>query len=162
MATLFLVGTPIGNLADVTYRAIDTLNNVDMIACEDTRVTRKLCNHYEIKTPLKSYHEHNKEQQTTYLIEQLQSGLDVALVSDAGLPLISDPGYELVVEARHQNISVVTVPGPNAGLTALMASGLPSLRIRFRLLPRKRKKIDVLQLRMYQDSTLILYESLIE
>ena len=109
MATLFLVGTPIGNLADVTYRAIDTLNNVDMIACEDTRVTRKLCNHYEIKTPLKSYHEHNKEQQTTYLIEQLQSGLDVALVSDAGLPLISDPGYELVVEARHQNISVVTV-----------------------------------------------------
>lgn len=131
MATLFLVGTPIGNLADVTYRAIDTLNNVDMIACEDTRVTRKLCNHYEIKTPLKSYHEHNKEQQTTYLIEQLQSGLDVALVSDAGLPLISDPGYELVVEARHQNISVVTVPGPNAGLTALMASGLPSFTYTF-------------------------------
>ena len=161
MATLFLVGTPIGNLADVTYRAIDTLNNVDMIACEDTRVTRKLCNHYEIKTPLKSYHEHNKEQQTAYLIEQLQSGLDVALVSDAGLPLISDPGYELVVEARHQNINVVTVPGPNAGLTALMASGLPSFTYTFLgFLPRKEKeKIDVLQLRMYQDSTLILYES---
>ena len=115
------------------------------------------------KTPLKSYHEHNKEQQTTYLIEQLQSGLDVALVSDAGLPLISDPGYELVVEARHQNISVVTVPGPNAGLTALWRVVYLPLRIRFRLLPRKEKeKIDVLQLRMYQDSTLILYESLIE
>ena len=93
------------------------------------------------KTPLKSYHEHNKEQQTTYLIEQLQSGLDVALVSDAGLPLISDPGYELVVEARHQNISVVTVPGPNAGLTALMASGLPSFTYTFLgFLPRKEKE----------------------
>lgn len=110
MATLFLVGTPIGNLADITFRAVDTLKNVDMIACEDTRVTRKLCNHYEIETPLKSYHEHNKEQQTEYLIEQLISGLNIALVSDAGLPLISDPGYELVVEARNQNINVETIP----------------------------------------------------
>lgn len=118
MTTLFLVGTPIGNLADITYRAIDTLQQVDLIACEDTRVTRKLCNHYEIKTPLKSYHEHNKDQQTDYMIEQLLSGLDIALVSDAGLPLISDPGYELVVEARQHDIKVETIPGPNAGLTA--------------------------------------------
>lgn len=161
MATLFLVGTPIGNLADITFRAVDTLKNVDMIACEDTRVTRKLCNHYEIETPLKSYHEHNKEQQTEYLIEQLISGLNIALVSDAGLPLISDPGYELVVEARNQNINVETIPGPNAGLTALMASGLPSFTYTFLgFLPRKEKeKLDVLQERMYQCSTLILYES---
>ena len=100
MTTLYLVGTPIGNLGDITFRAIETLKKVDVIACEDTRVTRKLCNHYEIQTPLKSYHEHNKEQQTDYLIKQLQTGLNIALVSDAGLPLISDPGYELVVEAR--------------------------------------------------------------
>ena len=161
MTTLFLVGTPIGNLADITYRAIDTLQQVDLIACEDTRVTRKLCNHYEIKTPLKSYHEHNKDQQTDYMIEQLLSGLDIALVSDAGLPLISDPGYELVVEARQHDIKVETIPGPNAGLTALMASGLPSYTYTFLgFLPRKDKeKFNVLSERMYQSSTLIIYES---
>ncbi|MQH18681.1 rRNA (cytidine-2'-O-)-methyltransferase, partial [Escherichia coli] len=107
-------------------RAVDVLKRVDMIACEDTRVTSKLCNHYDIPTPLKSYHEHNKDKQTAFIIEQLELGLDVALVSDAGLPLISDPGYELVVAAREANIKVETVPRPNAGLTALLASGLPS------------------------------------
>lgn len=161
MTTLFLVGTPIGNLADITYRAIDTLQQVDLIACEDTRVTRKLCNHYDIKTPLKSYHEHNKDQQTSFMIEQLLSGLDIALVSDAGLPLISDPGYELVVEARQHDIKVETIPGPNAGLTALMASGLPSFTYTFLgFLPRKDKeKQNILSERMYQSSTLIIYES---
>ena len=161
MTTLYLVGTPIGNLGDITFRAIETLRKVDVIACEDTRVTRKLCNHYEIQTPLKSYHEHNKEQQTDYLIKQLQTGLNIALVSDAGLPLISDPGYELVVEARKNNINIETVPGPNAGLTALMSSGLPSFTYTFLgFLPRKEKeKIEVLDDRMFQNSTLILYES---
>ena len=161
MTTLFLVGTPIGNLADITYRAIDTLQQVDLIACEDTCVTRKLCNHYDIKTPLKSYHEHNKDQQTDYMIEQLLSGIDIALVSDAGLPLISDPGYELVVEARQHDIKVETIPGPNAGLTALMASGLPSYTYTFLgFLPRKDKeKQNVLSERMFQSSTLIIYES---
>ena len=161
MTTLFLVGTPIGNLADITYRAIDTLQQVDLIACEDTRVTRKLCNHYDIKTPLKSYHEHNKDQQTDYMIEQLLSGIDIALVSDAGLPLISDPGYELVVEARQHDIKVETIPGPNAGLTALMASGLASYTYTFLgFLPRKDKeKQNVLSERMFQSSTLIIYES---
>ncbi|MCI2790083.1 MULTISPECIES: 16S rRNA (cytidine(1402)-2'-O)-methyltransferase [Staphylococcus] len=161
MTTLFLVGTPIGNLADITYRAIDTLQQVDLIACEDTRVTRKLCNHYDIKTPLKSYHEHNKDQQTSFMIEQLLSELDIALVSDAGLPLISDPGYELVVEARQHDIKVETIPGPNAGLTALMASGLPSFTYTFLgFLPRKDKeKQNILSERMYQSSTLIIYES---
>ncbi|WP_432202616.1 16S rRNA (cytidine(1402)-2'-O)-methyltransferase [Staphylococcus warneri] len=161
MTTLFLVGTPIGNLADITYRAIDTLQQVDLIACEDTRVTRKLCNHYDIKTPLKPYHEHNKDQQTDYMIEQLLSGIDIALVSDAGLPLISDPGYELVVEARQHDIKVETIPGPNAGLTALMASGLPSYTYTFLgFLPRKDKeKQNMLSERMFQSSTLIIYES---
>lgn len=161
MGTLYLVGTPIGNLGDITYRAVQVLNDVDLIACEDTRVTRKLCSHYAIDTPLKSYHEHNKEQQTNYLIEQLQNGLDIALVSDAGLPLISDPGYELVVEAREQQLNVVPIPGANAGLTALMASGLPSYIYTFiGFLPRKEKdKISVLQERMYQEATIIIYES---
>ena len=161
MATLYLVGTPIGNLADITYRAVETLQNVDLIACEDTRVTKKLCNHYRIDTPLKSYHEHNKAQQTDYLIEQLLQDTDIALVSDAGLPLISDPGYELVVAAREHNINIETIPGPNAGLTALMASGLPSFVYTFiGFLPRKEKeKLQVLETRMYEGSTVILYES---
>ena len=129
-----------------------------MIACEDTRVTSKLCNHYDIPTPLKSYHEHNKDKQTAFIIEQLELGLDVALVSDAGLPLISDPGYELVVAAREANIKVETVPGPNAGLTALMASGLPSYVYTFLgFLPRKEKeKSAVLEQRMHENSTLII------
>lgn len=161
MSTLYLVGTPIGNLADITYRAVDTLRNVDLIACEDTRVTKKLCLHYEIQAPLKSYHDHNKEQQTDYLIEQLQQGNNIALVSDAGLPLISDPGYELVVAARDNGIRVETIPGPNAGLTALMASGLPSFTYTFLgFLPRKDKqKQSYLEQRMYENSTLIIYES---
>ena len=161
MATLYLVGTPIGNLADITYRAVDILRTVDLIACEDTRVTKKLCAHYDIHAPLKSYHDHNKTQQTEYLIQQLQEGVNIALVSDAGLPLISDPGYELVVAARNNGIRVETVPGPNAGLTALMASGLPSFTYTFLgFLPRKEKaKYDLLEQRMFQDSTLIIYES---
>ncbi|EHJ07790.1 16S rRNA (cytidine(1402)-2'-O)-methyltransferase [Staphylococcus simiae] len=161
MAILYLVGTPIGNLADITYRAVSILQQVDMIACEDTRVTKKLCHHYQIDTPLKSYHEHNKDKQTNYIIEQLEAGLSVALVSDAGLPLISDPGYELVVAARQHGIKVETVPGPNAGLTALMASGLPSFTYTFLgFLPRKEKdKTAILTKRMYEDSTLIIYES---
>ncbi|MDU9350343.1 MULTISPECIES: 16S rRNA (cytidine(1402)-2'-O)-methyltransferase [Staphylococcus] len=161
MAILYLVGTPIGNLSDITYRAVDILRTVDLIACEDTRVTKKLCAHYDIHAPLKSYHDHNKAQQTEYLIQQLQEGIDIALVSDAGLPLISDPGYELVVAARNNGIRVETVPGPNAGLTALMASGLPSFTYTFLgFLPRKEKaKYDLLEQRMFQDSTLIIYES---
>lgn len=161
MGTLYLVGTPIGNLADITYRAVKILKEVDLIACEDTRVSKKLCAHYEISTPLKSYHEHNKAQQTEYLIEQLREGISIALVSDAGLPLISDPGYELVVAAREHQIKVETVPGPNAGLTALMASGLPSFTYTFLgFLPRKEKqKQETLEKRMYEDSTLIIYES---
>lgn len=161
MAVLYLVGTPIGNLDDMTFRAIQTLKTVDIVACEDTRVTKKLCHHFEITTPLKSYHEHNKHQMTEALIEVLHAEQDVALVSDAGLPLISDPGYELVVRAREEGIKVVPIPGPNAGLTALMASGLPSFTYTFiGFLPRKsRDKKTILTQRMYEDSTLLLYES---
>ncbi|EKN5217034.1 TPA: 16S rRNA (cytidine(1402)-2'-O)-methyltransferase [Staphylococcus pseudintermedius] len=161
MGELYLVGTPIGNLEDMTFRAIYTLQHVDLIACEDTRVTKKLCHHFEITTPLKSYHDHNKEQETETLIDMLVAGKTIALVSDAGLPLISDPGYELVVRAREQGVTVVPIPGPNAGLTALMASGLPSSTYTFLgFLPRKsRDKTALLETRMYQDSTLLLYES---
>ncbi|EGQ1745701.1 16S rRNA (cytidine(1402)-2'-O)-methyltransferase [Staphylococcus pseudintermedius] len=161
MGELYLVGTPIGNLEDMTFRAIYTLQHVDLIACEDTRVTKKLCHHFEITTPLKSYHDHNKEQETETLIDMLVAGKTIALVSDAGLPLISDPGYELVVRAREQGVTVVPIPGPNAGLTALMASGLPSFTYTFLgFLPRKsHDKTALLETRMYQDSTLLLYES---
>ncbi|EGQ3786116.1 16S rRNA (cytidine(1402)-2'-O)-methyltransferase [Staphylococcus pseudintermedius] len=161
MGELYLVGTPIGNLEDMTFRAIYTLQHVDLIACEDTRVTKKLCHHFEITTPLKSYHDHNKEQETETLIDMLVAGKTIALVSDAGLPLISDPGYELVVRAREQGVTVVPIPGPNAGLTALMASGLPSFTYTFLgFLPRKScDKTALLETRMYQDSTLLLYES---
>ncbi|EGQ2681685.1 16S rRNA (cytidine(1402)-2'-O)-methyltransferase [Staphylococcus pseudintermedius] len=161
MGELYLVGTPIGNLEDMTFRAIYTLQHVDLIACEDTRVTKKLCHHFEITTPLKSYHDHNKEQETETLIDMLVAGKTIALVSDAGLPLISDPGDELVVRAREQGVTVVPIPGPNAGLTALMASGLPSFTYTFLgFLPRKsRDKTALLETRMYQDSTLLLYES---
>ncbi|MBA8760838.1 16S rRNA (cytidine(1402)-2'-O)-methyltransferase [Staphylococcus schleiferi subsp. coagulans] len=161
MGSLYLVGTPIGNLDDMTFRAIDILKQVDLIACEDTRVTKKLCHHFEIETPLKSYHEHNKQRVTESLIEKLCAADDIALVSDAGLPLISDPGYELVVRAREENINVIPIPGANAGLTALMASGLPSFTYTFLgFLPRKtREKIEVLEKRMFQESTLLLYES---
>ncbi len=161
MGSLYLVGTPIGNLDDMTFRAIDILKQVDLIACEDTRVTKKLCHHFEIETPLKSYHEHNKQRVTESLIEKLCAGDDIALVSDAGLPLISDPGYELVVRAREENVNVIPIPGANAGLTALMASGLPSFTYTFLgFLPRKtREKIEVLEKRMFQESTLLLYES---
>lgn len=161
MTHLYLVGTPIGNLEDMTFRAIDTLKRVDVIACEDTRVTKKLCHHFEITTPLVSYHEHNKAQKTESLISSLLEGKTVALVSDAGLPLISDPGYELVVRAREAQIAVTPIPGANAGLTALMASGLPSFVYTFiGFLPRKtREKKEILETRMFQESTLLLYES---
>lgn len=161
MTHLYLVGTPIGNLEDMTFRAIRILQDVDVIACEDTRVTKKLCHHFDISTPLQSYHDHNKDRMTESLIAMLLDGKSVALVSDAGLPLISDPGYELVVQAREATIPVTPIPGANAGLTALMASGLPSFVYTFLgFLPRKaREKKEILETRMFQESTLLLYES---
>lgn len=161
MSTLYLVGTPIGNLEDITYRAVRTLSEVAYIFCEDTRVTAKLCQHYEIKTPLKSYHEHNKEKAAEQMLKLLEEGYEIALVSDAGCPCISDPGYEIVNEARKNDYRVETIPGPNAAITALMTSGLPSYKFVFLgFLPRQSKdKHEVLDKWMSRESTAMIYES---
>lgn len=124
--TLYLVATPIGNLADITHRAIDVLNKVALIACEDTRHTRKLLQHYGIATRTVSYHEHNEQQRARELIETLKRGDDVAVVSDAGTPAISDPGFRLVRAAIENDLIVVPVPGPSALISALIAAGLPT------------------------------------
>ena len=124
--TLYLVATPIGNLADITHRALQILNDVDLIACEDTRHTNKLLNHYGITTKTISYHEHNEQQRATHLIEKLKEGTDIAVVSDAGTPSISDPGFRLVRAAIENDITVVPVPGPSALISALIAAGLPT------------------------------------
>ena len=125
MGTLYIVATPIGNLEDMTYRAIRILKEVQLIAAEDTRTSRVLTKHFEIETPLTSYHEHNKLTKIDSVFNTLQSG-DVALISDAGTPGISDPGYELIQEAIKRGYPVVPIPGANAVITALVASGLPT------------------------------------
>ena len=124
--TLYLVATPIGHLADITHRALQVLNDVDLIACEDTLHTHKLLNHYGITTKTISYHEHNEQQRATELIDRLKQGTNVALVSDAGTPSISDPGFRLVRAAIENDIPIVPIPGPSALITALIAAGLPT------------------------------------
>lgn len=124
--TLYLVATPIGNLADITHRALDILRNVSLIACEDTRHTRKLLQHYGLSTKTISYHEHNEQQRAQELVQKLQEGNDVAVVSDAGTPSISDPGFRLVRAAIENGIAIVPVPGPSALVSALVAAGLPT------------------------------------
>src|SRR6185436_18335367 len=123
---LYLVATPIGNLEDITYRAVRLLKEADLIACEDTRQTRKLLDHYGILKPTISYHEHNEAERTAELVARLQAGAVIALVSDAGMPLVSDPGYRLVRAAIDSGIPVEPVPGASAALTALAAAGLPT------------------------------------
>jgi len=124
--TLYLVATPIGNLADITHRALQILKDVDLIACEDTRHTRKLLQHYGIETKTVSYHEHNEQQRAGELVELLKQGSDIAVVSDAGTPAISDPGFRLVRVAIENEVPVVSVPGPSALISALIAAGLPT------------------------------------
>ena len=124
--TLYLVATPIGNLADITHRALQILQEVDLIACEDTRHTRKLLQHYGIDTKTISYHEHNEQQRATELIELLQQGSSVAVVSDAGTPAISDPGFRLVRTAIENDVRIVPLPGPSALIASLVAAGLPT------------------------------------
>ena len=123
---LYVVSTPIGNLEDITHRAVRVLSEVDVIACEDTRHTRKLLNHYGVNTKTVSYHEHNERERAAELLESLESGLDLAIVSDAGTPGISDPGFRIVQLALENGVPVVPVPGPTALIAALVASGLPS------------------------------------
>jgi len=124
--TLYLVATPIGNLADITHRALQVLNDVDLIACEDTRHTHKLLNHYGLSTKTISYHEHNEQERAAELVDRLKQGTSIAVVSDAGTPSISDPGFRLVRAAIENDIPVVPVPGPSALITALIAAGLPT------------------------------------
>lgn len=130
-AGLYIVATPIGNLGDITARALDTLRRVDIVACEDTRVTAKLMNAFLIKKPLVPYHEHNGQTQRPKLIDKIQNGKSVALVSDAGTPLISDPGYKLVADVAASSLPVTTLPGPSAVVSALTLAGLPTDRFLF-------------------------------
>src|SRR5690625_482593 len=161
LGTLYLVPTPIGNLDDMTFRAVQTLKEVDLVACEDTRVTQKLLNHFEIDTAKVSYHEHNVHAQTNELIRDLLDGKNIAQVSDAGMPSISDPGVELVAAAVTQNIPVVPLPGANAALTALIASGLaPQPFTFYGFLSRKKSELNE-ELEQLKDKTetLMFYES---
>ncbi|MBE9550575.1 MAG: 16S rRNA (cytidine(1402)-2'-O)-methyltransferase [Proteobacteria bacterium] len=158
---LFVVATPIGNLEDITLRALRILKEVDLIAAEDTRHTRKLLSHYAISTRLVSYHDHNKESRAPELIEKLKGNWDIALVSDAGTPAISDPGYFLIGRAKEGGIRVVSVPGACAAVAALSISGLPSDRFLFVgfLARKKKKRTEVLQGLKSKGMTLIFYES---
>ncbi|MED1471864.1 16S rRNA (cytidine(1402)-2'-O)-methyltransferase [Bacillus salipaludis] len=158
---LYLVPTPIGNLEDMSVRAIRILKEADLIAAEDTRNTKKLCNYFEITTPVVSYHEHNKETSGEKLILKVKDGLKIALVSDAGMPTISDPGYELVTAAIAEELTVVPLPGANAALTSLIASGLVTQPFYFygflnRSKRDKRKELESLK---HQEATMIFYES---
>ncbi len=128
---LYLVATPIGNLGDITLRALDVLRGADRIACEDTRQTQKLLNHFQIAAPTVSCHQHNERQRAAELIEAIQAGGSIAVVSDAGMPGISDPGSVLVAEAIAAGVPVIPIPGPNAALSALVASGLPTAEFHF-------------------------------
>ncbi|MEB3102394.1 16S rRNA (cytidine(1402)-2'-O)-methyltransferase [Ferviditalea candida] len=158
---LYLVGTPIGNLDDMTFRAVQVLKDADWIAAEDTRQTRKLLNHFQIAGRLVSYHEHNKQARGQELLDKLRQGETIALVSDAGLPAISDPGEDLVRQAVEEQIAVIPIPGANAALSALIVSGLPTEEFRFAgFLPRDKKKLSEKLHRLNRSAgTVIVYES---
>ncbi len=159
--TLYVVATPIGNLNDITFRALETFQKVELIAAEDTRHTKKLLAHFKIKSRLIAYHEHNEEQSTKGILDKLKSGASVALVSSAGTPTVSDPGYRLINTAIKEKIAVVPIPGVSAAITALSASGLPSDCFSFiGFLPSKsRKRYERLEELVDFASTLIFYES---
>lgn len=161
VGTLFIVPTPIGNLEDITIRALNTLKSVDLIAAEDTRNTKKLLNHFDINQPLISYHEHSQEKRQSHLINELSNGKKMALVSDAGMPAISDPGQALVQAAIDESFPVVVLPGANAALCALVGSGLNTDHFYFYgFLPRKNKDRKAAFERLGKmTDTVILYES---
>ena len=160
-AALYIVATPIGNLADISERAIEILKQVELIAAEDTRHSKTLLERYAIKTKVCAYHEHNEKQTTATLIKQLNAGQSIALISDAGTPLINDPGYKLVAAAHDNNIKVIPVPGPSAIITALSASGLPTYKFIFEgYLPPKNeaRKTRLIELKN-ESRTLVFYEA---
>src|SRR5215467_11879356 len=158
---LYLVATPIGNLEDITLRALRILKEVDQIACEDTRHTQKLLHHYQFSKPLVSYHEHNEMTRAPELVLAMEQGRQIALVSDAGMPVVSDPGYRLVTLALRHHLAVVPVPGPSALLAALSASGLPNEEFLFAgFLPaRSGERRRALERLRIEDRTIILYEA---
>tara|TARA_B100001029_G_C15041793_1_gene444181 strand:+ start:981 stop:1661 length:681 start_codon:yes stop_codon:yes gene_type:complete len=157
---LYIVATPIGNLADFSFRAVDILNSVDLIASEDTRHTKKLLKHYNINTSMVSYYEWNEVQRAKELCDQILAGKSIALVTDAGTPCISDPGFRIVRQAQIQNIKVSSIPGPNALITALSISGLPSDKFYFEgFLPKKKGLKTRLLFLSSLDASIILYES---
>lgn len=159
--TLYLCATPIGNLEDMTFRAVRTLKEADLIAAEDTRNSVKLLNHFEIQTPMTSYHEYNKYDKGKKLVEQLLAGKDIALITDAGTPGISDPGEELVQMCHEAGITVTAVPGAAACVTALTISGLPTRRFAFEaFLPTEKKEREaVLETLEKEQRTIVLYEA---
>lgn len=158
---IILVPTPIGNLEDITYRALNTLKTATVIAAEDTRNTRKLLNYFEITTPLTSYHEYTKKEKIEKLINEAERGAKIAVVSDAGMPAISDPGTDIVEAALERNIKVIVLPGANAALSALVGSGLSTEEFYFYgFLPRKKKEmVEVLERLRSISATLLFYES---
>ena len=159
--TLYIVATPIGNLEDITFRAVRILREVDLIAAEDTRHSRKLLSHFGISRPLTSYFDHNKEFKGGYILDKLHEGLSVALISDAGTPCISDPGYQLVRDAVSRGVPVVPIPGPSAAIAALSASGLPTASFAFEgFLPnRQGKRREKLAALKGEQRLLVFYES---
>lgn len=157
---LFIVATPIGNLKDITLRAIETLQQVDLIAAEDTRHSQILCKEYEIKTKLESFHSHSSSAKTNKIIEQILNGKDVALISDAGTPGISDPGYVLIKSALENEIEIVPIPGVSACITALSASGLPTDKYLYLgFLPIKKGRQTLFQSLLEEKRTTVFYES---
>ena len=158
--TLYVIGTPIGNLADLTYRAEATLKAVDLIAAEDTRTSRKLLGHYNISTPLVAYHDNNEINQAKKLFDKLNKGDSIAIISDAGTPGISDPGYRIVNLASKENIEVVTIPGPSAVTAALSVSGMPTDHFYFEgFLPPKKGRKTRFELLESLPATVVIFES---
>ena len=162
MGILYVVGTPIGNLSDMSERAINTLKNVDLIACEDTRTSSVLLKHFDINKKLVSYHKFNEKEKSSSLIQNLLSGKDIALITDAGCPCISDPGYILVKDAVENNIEVISIPGPSAVITSLMCSGMDTSSFSFYgFLDREKKKMkeELLLIKNAPSNLSVIYES---
>ena len=159
--TLFIVATPIGNLDDITFRAFEVLKSVDFVLAEDTRHSKKLLSHLDISKPIRAFHEHNEREKTKAIISEIYSGKSIALISDAGTPLISDPGYFLVAQAKKEGLKVVPIPGPTALITALSASGLASDSFTFLgFLPSKQTaRVKLLIGLVGRTETIIFYES---
>lgn len=160
MAKIYIVPTPIGNLDDITLRAINVLKDVDLILCEDTRRSKKLLIHYEIETPLRSHHKFNEHKEVDIIIEKIKSGTKVALISDAGTPGISDPGYLIVRTCIQNNIEIDCLPGPTAFVPALINSGIPSDKFIFEgFLPVKKGRKTRLEILSKEERTMVFYES---